>query len=68
LQSLAVFGALLESLLELMNSEYGLIGEMRFEEDGSMYLQTHAIANIAWTAQTQALYDENVAPGFRFII
>jgi hypothetical protein len=43
-----VFGTLLEKLLELMDSEYGFIGEVKHQEDGTPYLQTHAITNIAW--------------------
>jgi hypothetical protein len=34
-----VFGSLLTGLLELMNSEYGFIGEIKLEEDGTQYLQ-----------------------------
>jgi hypothetical protein len=34
-----VFGTLLTGLLELMNSEYGFIGEIKLEEDGTQYLQ-----------------------------
>lgn len=61
-----VFGTLLTGLLELMNSEYGFIGEIKLEEDGTQYLQTHAITNIAWNAATQAFYEDNIENGLKF--
>ncbi|CAB9526606.1 Hybrid signal transduction histidine kinase J [Seminavis robusta] len=62
-----VFGTLLEKLLDLMDSEYGFIGEVMYkEEDGSPYLQTHAITNIAWNAVTRAFYNDNVDHGLKF--
>jgi signal transduction histidine kinase/CheY-like chemotaxis protein len=62
-----VFGTLLDKLLELMDSEYGFIGEVKHQEDGTPYLQTHAITNIAWDAATQAFYEENVEHGLKFM-
>ena len=61
-----VFGQLLTSLLDLMSSEYGFIGEVKYEDDGTMYLQTHAITNIAWNAATHKFYDENIEAGLKF--
>jgi hypothetical protein len=58
-----VFGGLLEGLLDLMSSEYGFIGEIKYEEDGTMYLQTHAITNIAWNQATRQFFDENIESG-----
>lgn len=55
-----VFGGLLEGLLDLMSSEYGFIGEIKYEDDGTKYLQTHAITNIAWNQATRQFYDENI--------
>ena len=49
-----------------MSSEYGFIGEMMYETDGTMYLQSHAITNIAWNAETRDLYERNIATGLRF--
>jgi hypothetical protein len=49
-----------------MNSEYGFIGEVKFEPDGTMYLQTHAITNIAWSDETRAFYDDNIDSGLKF--
>lgn len=61
-----VFDGLLEALLNLTGSEYGFIGEVFREDDGSPYLKTHAITNIAWDEETQRLYDENAAQGLEF--
>ncbi len=61
-----VFDGMLEALLELTESEYGFIGEVLHNEDGSQYLKTHAITNIAWNDETQRLYDENVEKGLEF--
>ncbi len=61
-----VFDGMLEALLRLTDSEYGFIGEVFHEEDGSPFLKTHAITNIAWNEETQRLYDENVEQGLEF--
>jgi len=64
-----VFGSLLENLLELTDSEYGFIGEVKHDVvDGARtpYLQTHAITNIAWDAVTRQFYDDNVNSGLKF--
>lgn len=61
-----VFGTLLDKLLELTDSEYGFIGEVKHFEDGSPYLQTHAVTNIAWDAGTLAFYEDNIESGLKF--
>jgi hypothetical protein len=65
-----VFGTLLDNLLSLMDSEYGFIGEVKYQVDengvGTPYLQTHAITNIAWNAVTQQFYEDNVDSGLKF--
>lgn len=61
-----VFGVLLDALLDLMNSEYGFIGEVKYEDDGTTYLQTKSTTNIAWNDATRAFYEENVANGLKF--
>lgn len=61
-----VFEGMLASLLQLSLSEYGFIGEVLYEVDGSPYLKTHAISNIAWNEETRRLYDENVEQGLEF--
>jgi hypothetical protein len=49
-----------------MDSEYGFIGEIKYDDEGAPFLQTHAITNIAWNASTQAFYEENVESGLIF--
>jgi signal transduction histidine kinase/CheY-like chemotaxis protein len=61
-----VFGGLLDGLLELTDSEYGFIGEIKYDDEGTMFLQTHAITNIAWNASTRAFYEENAESGLKF--
>jgi hypothetical protein len=61
-----VFGLLLQALLDLTESEYGFIGEVQYEDDGTMFLQTHAITNIAWNQATQQFYQENIESGLKF--
>lgn len=60
-----LFDGLLKDLLALTGSEYGFIGEIFYNTDGSPYLKTHAITNIAWNDETRALY-EKYAPAFEF--
>jgi len=61
-----VYGCLLAGLLDLMDSEYGFIGEVKYEENGTKFLQTHASTNIAWNEATQNFYEENAEDGLRF--
>jgi len=57
---------LLDTLLEITDSEYGFTGEVFYDEDGSPYLKTHAITNIAWDDETQKLYENFSNKGFEF--
>ena len=43
-----LFEKLLKTLLSLTKSEYGFIGEVLYETDGSPFLKTRSITNIAW--------------------
>lgn len=56
---------LLNTLLEVTGSEYGFTGEVLYEDE-TPYLKTHAITNIAWSDETQKLYDDNNEKGFEF--
>ena len=49
-----------------MDSEYGFIGQIKYEDDGTMYLQTHAITNIAWNQATRDFYKDNAESGLKF--
>ncbi|HAZ46035.1 MAG TPA: histidine kinase, partial [Cyanobacteria bacterium UBA11369] len=73
-----LFDGLLETLLELTQSEYGFIGEIHYTDKsepqieahmkvrGKPYLKTHAITNIAWNESTRNLYEENAPKGMEF--
>jgi PAS domain S-box-containing protein len=74
-----LFDKLLETLLQLTDSEYGFIGEILYDESGRVYideaymkmrghpyLKTKAITNIAWDEETHNLYDTQAAQGMEF--
>jgi PAS domain S-box-containing protein len=60
-----VFDDLLEVLLELTNSEYGFIAEVR-GEGGGRYLRSMAMSNIAWNEATREMYDRLGPRGMEF--
>lgn len=57
---------MLSVLIEATGSEYGFLGEVEHDPDGTPYLRTHAVTNIAWDDETRALYEENARSGLRF--
>ena len=59
------FERLLNTILDLTNSEYGFIGEVLYK-DNQPYLKTYAISNIAWDEETRKFYDEHVTQGLEF--
>ncbi len=74
-----LFDNLLENLLQLTNSEYGFIGEIRHNEKnqpsgaegylkmrGQPDLKTHAITDIAWNEETRKFYQEWATQGMEF--
>jgi PAS domain S-box-containing protein len=66
LQGGSLFEELLASLLKLTRSEYGFIGEIEYDDNGSRFLRTHAITDIAWNEETRRFYNENIANGLEF--
>lgn len=61
-----LFNHLLNSLLTLTNSEYGFIGEIHYKPDGTPYLKTHAITNMAWDKESADFYEKNAPTGLEF--
>jgi len=61
-----IFEQLLSVVLRLTESEYGFIGEIHHELDGTPFLKTHAITNIAWTDDLRSWFDENAPDGLEF--
>jgi len=62
----AIFDGMLSALLEMTASEYGFIGEVLHEADGTPYLKTQAITNIAWDETTRAFYAATAPAGMEF--
>ena len=62
----AAFKVLLEDLLDFTDSRFGLIGELLQRPDGRPYLQMRAITNIAWSAETEAMYNQGDGEGIVF--
>ncbi len=60
------YGDMLSRLLKLTGSEYGFMGEVLRETDGTPYLRTFAITDISWDDETRKLYDEFYRSGFEF--
>ncbi|NVB36851.1 sigma 54-interacting transcriptional regulator [Pseudenhygromyxa sp. WMMC2535] len=58
----AVCERMLEHFLELSDSSFGLIGEIRYDAEDAPYLRTHAITNIAWDPSSR----EFVGAGLEF--
>ncbi|GJP82096.1 hypothetical protein CLOP_g12314 [Closterium sp. NIES-67] len=57
---------LLSQLLDLTHSESGFIASALKRADGSMYLKTHSITNLAWNRELRAWYAENAPKGLVF--
>ena len=61
-----LFERLLATILEVTDSEFGFIGEVRHSESGAPYLQTFAISDISWDDELRRRYEESAASGFEF--
>jgi PAS domain S-box-containing protein len=57
---------MLATLLDVTQSAYGFVGEIRHDETGAPYLKAHAVTNIAWNEETRQLYVENAEQGLEF--
>ena len=64
--SFRLFEKLLSVLLEVTGSEYGFIGEVTYTPNGTPYLTTHAITNIAWTPELREFYARAAPKGMEF--
>lgn len=61
-----VFEHLLAQLLQVSSSEYGFIGEVLHDPDGTPYLRSHALVNIAWDEASRRLYQRHLRQGLEF--
>jgi|GEM_PF-2677703 len=62
----ACLNELLEGVCELTHSEYGFIGEILEDEDGTRYLKMHAWTDISWDRESRRLYQQALSTGFEF--
>lgn len=60
------FEGILQDLLVLTGSEFGLIGETLKRPDGAPYMRTHALSDIAWNTSTRDWYDQYRDTGLEF--
>jgi PAS domain S-box-containing protein len=60
------FEGLLAAFLSLTGSGYGFVGEVHYNEDGTPYLRTHAITNIAWDEPSRLFYESQLDAGMAF--
>lgn len=60
------FEFLLNRIVEITNSEYGFIGEVLIDPNGSRFLKTYAITNLAWNDETRAFYESQRELGLEF--
>lgn len=61
-----LFNGLLDSLLNLTESEYGFIGEVFYTNMGKPYIQSYATTNISWSKETRELYERTEKQGLTF--
>lgn len=61
-----LFDGILQNILALTDSQYGFMGEVSLDTQGTPYLKTHAISNIAWDEATSRFYETQAAEGFHF--
>lgn len=61
-----IFDELLNILLSITGSEYGFIGKVLQTPDSTPFLKIYSMTNIAWSAETQALYERHKADGMEF--
>ena len=61
-----VFEQLLNGILDITESEFGLISEVIYPVDEPPYLRTRHITNIAWNNEMRQLYEQESATGLEF--
>jgi hypothetical protein len=56
----------LDNLLFLSNSQFGFICELLQKQDGTPFITSHGISNIAWNKQTRLFYKKHQNIGLEF--
>ncbi|PCD00517.1 PAS domain-containing protein [Halopseudomonas pelagia] len=60
------FDQLLEQILALTGSQFGFVGQVLLDDQRRPYMQTYAISNIAWDADSEAFYQKRLEKGMIF--
>jgi signal transduction histidine kinase/PAS domain-containing protein/CheY-like chemotaxis protein len=61
-----IFDYILSLLVKTFESEYGFIGEILKDSDGSPYLRTLAITDISWDINSKKFFETHAASGIEF--
>ncbi len=64
--SIIMFDKLLQHILELTGSKFGLIGDVLQDEEEHDFLKCFAFTNVAWNGETRRFYEEHKAKDFVF--
>lgn len=62
----AFFNFLLSDIIQITESEYGFIGEIKKSLEEELYLKTYAITDISWNKETKDFYEKNAPLGLEF--
>ncbi len=62
----AAFESLLNALMSLTHSAFGLVGEVQRTAEGSPYLRVHAMTDISWDGASRARYAQHAREGMVF--
>ena len=62
----AAFEGLLDALMSLTQSAYGMVGQVQRAADGHPYLCVHAITDISWDDASRELYAQHSKKGMVF--
>jgi len=65
-ETFIIYQGLLDDMLSLTESDYGLVGEVHHSPEGSPYLMTYAVNNLAWDKESQQIFDTIKAKGCAF--
>ncbi len=56
----------LDILLKISGSEFGIVGEVITDSSNQSFLKAHAISNVAWSNESHALYQQSLTDGLEF--
>ncbi len=61
-----LFEQLMLDIIDLTDSGFGFVGDVLQDEGGFDYLKVYALSNVAWNAEIQRQYDEQLVNGLEF--